>query len=203
MADWANGLIALFVTHYFYDFTFAWWQVPAALLMAMSPDIDAIPELYKRGKVSASADYETDHREGLHYPLIIVPVLFILAYVFGAWFFMFAVAVFLHFINDLYGTGWGLKLFWPFSKNNFKILGRKVNWSKADLHASNQWNTVSDDDKRLRFLVSWSPIELPKYIRRWGIDDWIPGVYLKINWISAIEYSIFFAACVLLISLMQ
>ena len=105
-------------------------------------------------------------------------------------------------LNDLYGSGWGLPLFWPFSHRHYKVLGRRVNWSKDDLVSANQWEAISHEERRLRLVVSWAEEEMPEYIRKWGVDNWISGIYLKCTWISVIEYSLFIAACVLIATLL-
>lgn len=197
-ADWANGLFALGVAGYITDTEIVWWYIPLALLCSHLPDIDAVPELLRRGKVAASAEHPKDHRTFLHYPLLAVPFAGLFVYLFGFWGWLIGISVILHLVNDLYGTGWGLPLLWPFSKTHYKVLGRRVNWSKEDLVTQGCWDVLPEHERKLRFVVWWSEKELPDYIRKWGVDNWIGGIYLKINWISGIEYTLFAVACVLM-----
>jgi membrane-bound metal-dependent hydrolase YbcI (DUF457 family) len=197
LADWANGLFALTVALYFIDAEFGWWMLPVALLLSHLPDIDAVPELLRRGKVSASAENERDHRTLLHYPVLAAVLCIPLALYGGFWGFVVAIVVPLHLLNDLYGTGWGLPLFWPFSQRHYKLLGRRVNRLKFLLVQDGDWETLPHDERQLRLLVSWSPAEFPGYLRQWGVDDWIELWYLRLNWVSGVEYVLFLLACIL------
>jgi len=183
---------------YITDTEIVWWYIPVTLLLSHLPDIDAVPELLRRGKVAASSVHVKDHRTFLHYPVIAFLVCIILFLTVDFWGTLICLSVALHLLNDLCGSGWGLPIFWPLSRRNYKILGRRVNWSKRDLIDTEKWNSIPDDERRLKFIVSWSADELPGYIKIWGVDSWIGGIYCKITWISAIEYSLFITACVLI-----
>lgn len=73
-ADFANGIFALLAAAWVTDTVIVWWYVPVALVAAMLPDIDAVPELLTRGRVSASSEHQHDHRTFLHYPIVTVPL---------------------------------------------------------------------------------------------------------------------------------
>lgn len=127
------------------------------IVFALLPDLDVISELKRMGKVAAHAGNVRDHREGLHYPLALVLVSGLGIYlwlgpVFGL---IAAVAVFLHFVHDSFGTGWGVKWLWPFSMKNFKFFCEKNN--------QNSLNPV----------VSWTPEELRVAITKYGDPDWM------------------------------
>jgi hypothetical protein len=199
LADWANGIFAVLIASWWFGIDPLWWHFLIGVVLSHTPDIDAIPELLKRGKVSASAQHPYDHRDTLHYPLFLLPLATVAAYLIPYWGTIFLVAVVLHLVNDLYGTGWGIKLFWPLSKRNYKVLGRRTNRLKYILVQDGDWDRLPTEERRLRWLVSWSPEELPDYMVRWGIDDWIPKYYFTFNSISIIEYSLFIVAVVLML----
>jgi len=199
LADWANGIFAVLLAAWWFGIDPLWWHFAIGLVMSHAPDIDAIPELLKRGKVAASAEHPHDHRDALHYPVVLITLAVFIAYLVPYWGMMFLIAVILHLVNDLYGTGWGIKLFWPISKKNYKLLGRRVNRLRYLLEQDGDWNTQSHDERRLRTLVSWSPAELSTYMTRWGIDDWIPKYYFHLNSISVIEYGLFALAVGLMV----
>jgi hypothetical protein len=204
LADWANGIFAVLIASAITGTEVLWWHYVIGIALSHGPDIDAIPELWRRGKVAASAENPHDHRDGLHYPLLLVPVLFVFPMWFGYFGWVLWCAVVLHFVNDMYGTGWGLKLGWPFSSRSYKFLCRRVNRSKGQLQSEGLWQTLPESERKLRILVSWSATELPDYQRRWGMEQWIDVCYLRFNWISAVEYSLFIAAVVLAtLSLLQ
>lgn len=198
LADWANGIFALLGASWLTGTDILFWHVPIALLLASLPDIDAIPELITRGKVASSREHERDHRTFLHYP--VVACVFVVALWWQGSFFavLTAIALVLHLLNDLYGTGWGLPLFWPLSGTHYKLLMRRVNRLQSTLVRTGEWNTLEESERRLRVLVAWSKAELPAYIRRWGQEDWIDDTYCRVTWISVIEFTLFAMACALL-----
>jgi hypothetical protein len=199
LADWANGIFAVLIASWWFGIDPLWWHFVIGLLLSHAPDIDAIPELLKRGKVAASAEHPHDHREALHYPLVLIILAVGMAYMLPYWGTIFLVAMILHLVNDLYGTGWGIKLFWPISNRNYKVLGRRVNRLRYLLEQDEDWDKQTYEERSLKWLVSWSPRELPSYMTRWGIDDWIPKYYFHLNSISVIEYGLFIIAFVLML----
>jgi len=200
LADWANGIFAVVLASLITGTEIVWWYFPIGILLAMCPDLDAIPELLKRGKLAASAEHVGDHREGLHYPVVffIVGAVFIYFSPFYGW--LFFIATTLHFINDLYGTGWGIPLLWPLTNRRYKLLGRRANRMKHVLITESDWDQLPHEERRLRFIVSWSKDELTSYIRKWGLENWIEPSYLRLNWVSGIEYGLFICALILLVS---
>jgi len=199
LADWANGIFAVLVASYWWGIDPSWWHFAVGLVLSHVPDLDAIPELLKRGKVAASAEHPHDHREALHYPIVLITLAAAVAYSVPYWGTIALVAVVLHLVNDLYGTGWGIKLFWPISKRNYKVLGRRVNRLRYILEQDGDWDTQPEAERRLKWLVSWSPEELPRYMIRWGIDNWIPKYYFNFTSISIVECGLFIIAVVLML----
>lgn len=193
-ADWANGIFAVLLAGYLTGTEVLWWHFIIGLVFAQLIDIDALPELWRRGRLAASAENVHDHRDGLHYPLFVVPVLVVTAFLIGYWGWVLCFAVSLHLLNDLYGTGWGLKALWPFSRSNYKFLARRANYLKSHLHETSEWDRLTPDERRLRFLVVWSEEELPDYLRHWGIESWVERYYWRRNWVMAVEYALFVAA---------
>ena len=78
-------------------------------------------------------------------------------------------------------------------------MGRRANLLKQILQEKGLWDTLPQDERRLRLVVTWSYDELSEYIQKYGIDDWIDRYYLRINWISGIEYTLFVLAVALTI----
>ena len=199
LADFANGIFAVLIACAVYDVEAVWWYFLIGLPLAMLPDIDAIPELFKRGRVSVDASYTRDHRTFLHYPIISL-IIFTPVYFFGGfWGLLIVTAVVLHLLNDLYGTGWGLQLLWPLSTRHYKFFGRRANRLHSVLAKAGDITLLPPDEIRVRFMVSWSESELSNYIKRFGVDDWIVHWYLRPNWVSVVEYSLFLIATTLMI----
>ncbi|MCA9360951.1 metal-dependent hydrolase [Candidatus Kaiserbacteria bacterium] len=190
LADVANGLLATILAGLIVGIEPSWHFI-VGIIFAMSPDLDALPELLKRGRVAASAGHNHDHREALHYPVIFILAGIIFIYLAPFWGWLFLIAVLLHFFNDFYGTGWGIPLLWPITKRRYKLLGRRANLLKSILIERGLWENLPDSEKRLRIIVSWSEAELSDYINRFGIEDWIEKYYLRLNWVSITEYIAF------------
>ena len=199
LADFANGIFAVLIACAYYDISPVWWYFLIGLPLAMLPDIDAIPELLKRGKVSADASHSRDHRTFLHYPIISL-VIFTPVLLFGGfWGLVIVLAVVLHLLNDLYGTGWGLQLLWPLSTRHYKFFGRRANRLYSMLLHEGDLGKLPIKETKLRFVVSWTEAELQDYIVKFGVDDWITHWYLRPNWLAVVEYSLFLVATTLMI----
>jgi hypothetical protein len=199
LADFADGIIAVLIASWVFGVSPVWWYFLVGIPLAMLPDIDAVPEIILRRRVSASDQYARDHRTLLHYPLLSALIFIPVAVFGGFWGFLIATAVGLHLLNDLWGTGWGLPFFWPLQKGHIKFFARRANILKSVLVERGEWDSLPLSERRLRFVTYWSEAELPSYIRKYGIDGWITPYYLRFNWICALEYLIFTAAVILMV----
>lgn len=196
-ADIANGLFATIFASWITSTQIAWWHFLIGILFAMIPDLDAIVEIVNRRTLNITAIGSMgDHRNLFHCPLAFLLLGAMLAYFFPFWGTLFFVATALHFFNDFYGTGWGIKLFWPFSDTQYKLLGRRANLLKQLLIERGEWDTLAPEERQLRLVVSWRQYELPSYIARHGLKDWIEPTYLRPNWISLTEYTLFTIALI-------
>ncbi|MEY2641296.1 MAG: hypothetical protein RL150_689 [Candidatus Parcubacteria bacterium] len=201
LADIANGIFAMLLAAHLTQTELLWWHLLLGIGFAMCPDLDALPELIKRHKLAASAAYAHDHRSGFHFPLLFLIVGAVAVYVAPFFGTLFLIATMLHFVNDLYGTGWGIPVLWPLRNTRYKLLARRANRMKSMLAHDGDWNVLPDAERRLRLVASWEEAELPLYLRRWGIEDWVDHYYLKLNWISVTEYTLFVVAVLLLVVL--
>lgn len=144
-----------------------WTYLALGVFSALLPDLDAIPEFWRHGNVSAHAENCRDHREGFHYPIpiVVIGTTFLMATFGVVPATIFSLSVLSHFIHDSFGTGWGVKWLWPFSKRNFKFYTDK----------ENEYGQRNSD--RL-LVVSWTPEELNRAIKLYGVRDWFP-TYIK------------------------
>ena len=182
LADFANGIFAVFIASYITHMDIVAWHFIVGILLAMCPDLDAIPELYRRGRIAASKSFLHDHRETLHRPLIFILLGTCIIYFQPYWGVLFLVATMLHFVNDMYGTGWGVPLFSPFNKDRYKFFTDGDN--KSSLHPKNM----------IRVFKQQS---LTQSIKEHGDDDWILHNYVTPNTVTLVEYALFGIACVL------
>lgn len=183
-ADLANGIFAVLLVGWWYGVDPVWWHFLVGMVFAMFPDIDAIPELLRRGRVGAHKGYEHDHRTFLHYPIISVPIGLVVWWLFGYWGLLWLIALVLHLINDLYGTGWGIPLLYPITNRRYKI--------NIPLRSPNHEPYTGP-------IGSWTPRELEVAIVTEGNPNWVIDTYATVNWISLTEYTLFLLALILMI----
>lgn len=199
LADFANGIFVIIIVSAVFGVEPLWWHFVVGIVLAMSPDIDAVPELLARGRVSASVEHLRDHRTFLHYPIISLPLGLLATYLFGFWGLVWLVAIVLHLVNDLYGTGWGLPLLYPFSSRHYKFFARRANSLPILLQTNGDFDLLPRSETKINLVTSWKSEELPRYIARYGVDDWIKYWYLSPNPTSIIEYGLFSLALVLML----
>jgi hypothetical protein len=77
---------------------------------------------------------------------------------------MESIAVLTHSFLDLFGIGWGVMLFYPFSKKTFKLFYEK------------------------RLLTVWDQEEVDAEVKKSGDNHWIKNIYFKPNFIGALEW---------------
>ena len=199
LADIANGIFAVALASWLTNTEVLWWYFLIGIPLAMLPDLDALPELYRRGKVASSAEHPEDHRDGLHFPIVFILVGLMIYYFTPFWGTLFLLATLLHFVNDVYGTGWGVALLWPLTNTKFKFMSRRVNRLKSFLREDGDWVSISNNERRWRPVVAWREEELPSYIKRWGVENWIDRCYCRLTWISGVEYALFAVSLMILI----
>ncbi len=129
----------------------------AGVLFALLPDTDFWIEYMQRGTVGGKVIGA--HRTLFHNPLPYIPVALFIGTLFGPeWMLLFALGAFSHFVHDLSGMGYGIRLFWPFSERWYKFF-------------SNQEGAIHYDFDHL--VMSWSPEEMRDLVAQRGNDNWI------------------------------
>ena len=82
------------------------------IVLSYLPDTDVPVELLQRGRLGGRE--HGSHRGLTHYPILYLVTTTILYFVLGSsWAVIFFVNIFTHFLLDSFGSGWGLKWFWP------------------------------------------------------------------------------------------
>ena len=159
------AIIGAKVFHVALTWTLVLWSIGFALL----PDIDVFPELIvRRGKLGGKEIGW--HRELTHFPILyIIPAILVFIFAGPLWGCLFTLGVFLHLLHDSIGMGWGIKWIWPFNKNSYKFF-------------SNKQNGMSQ-----KFLIHWTPEELPNAVREYGDPDWIKHYYFELHPIVVVE----------------
>lgn len=151
------GLLWAFLTGFLFgqELTSGWML--AGVVFALLPDIDFWIEYAMRGTVGGTVIGA--HRLLLHNPIPYIPIALLVGTLSGpAWMMLFTLGVFGHFVHDLSGMGYGIRLFWPFSDHWYKFFSSK----DGEIHY--------DFD---HFITSWSPEEMKALVARRGNDNWI------------------------------
>ena len=129
----------------------------SGVVFALLPDIDFWIEYAERGTVGGKVIGA--HRTLYHNPIPYIPIALFIGTLFGpAWMVLFALGVFGHFVHDLSGMGYGIRLFWPFSDRWYKFFSAKNGEIHYDLD---------------HLVVSWSPEEMRQLVAARGNDNWI------------------------------
>jgi len=73
-------------------------------------------------------------------------------------------AMLTHPLLDLFGIGWGVKLFYPLSQKTYKMFYRR------------------------KILTVWNQEDVDVEVRKFGNDHWVRNVYFKLNITGASEW---------------
>lgn len=74
------------------------------------------------------------------------------------WAILVMTATLTHPLCDLFGVGWGVKLFYPLDRTSYKLFYKK------------------------KFLTKWTTKELEQIVRKEGRNDWYKAVYFSLDW---------------------
>ncbi len=140
VADVGHGILATFIAGLVLHVPLT-WHFLVGIAFALLPDIDAVPRLLRTGSAVATKDDPQDHREFLHYPILFLLGGILISVFSMFWGLLFLSATMFHFLNDTWGTGYGIAWAWPFSKQNLKFCTDDQNKNAIRVHdaPSNQW----------------------------------------------------------------
>lgn len=186
LADFGHGIILSILIAYIFNVEYSVVHLFFGVLFSILPDIDGINEFFKYKSISASKERSKDHRDGCHYPIIWILVGIIVIIFNQFWGILFLSSVLVHFLNDSWGTGWGVQWLWPINNRSYKFFSHK-NKDGSGLVFKN-------------LVVSWTPDEKKDLIIKLGNPNWIKDTYLTFNKISVIEIGTFIIGIILLIA---
>ncbi len=144
------------------------------LASSLLPDLDFIlPYLKTRRQPDSS------HRDGLHYPLIVVPIVGFLGYLIEPQIgLILALGCLLHFVHDSFGVGFGVKWLYPYKKNSYLFF----------YHAGLPTNKEMPRKK----LHSWNDDQRKHMAEKFGDPDWIKNIYFRLHPFGVFEYAVLF-----------
>ena len=184
LADFGHGILSVLTVSLIFNIDPTPLIFVVGIIAAFSPDVDGVFEILKYKKIVADENHPKDHRDGAHYPLIWILFLAIVIYLNQYLGLIILVSVLMHFINDSWGTGWGVMWLWPFSSKSFKLFTDK----NEDASTSHQ-----------NVVVSWTPEEKLEGIKKLGNPNWLHDCYGKVTTISVVEYGTFIFALLALV----
>ncbi|MDP3015176.1 MAG: metal-dependent hydrolase [bacterium] len=178
--DIALGILLSIGMSLYFNIELTLLLISMGIVFVLLPDIDFFIELARHGNVGGKVIRE--HREVTHFPLLYIPLVVLIFFIFGKmWGVFFGLATLFHFVHDSIGLGWGIRWFWPFSKNAYKFFSEKNGkFSK-------------------RLVVSWRKDELIDTVAKYGDPNWIKNIYLRPSKILIIEFLSFLVAIIILI----
>ena len=160
------GVLLNGLTNYDYGLCLA-IGVTASLL----PDLDYLWKIIRTKSLPQS-----EHRDGLHYPILVVPILGLIGSAINPYIGLtLALGAFIHFMHDSVGIGFGIKWLFPFKKNSYMFLF--------------QIKTPANIDMPKQRLYSWNDKERNEMIKRYSYPGWIKFVYFQPNPWGTFEYS--------------
>ncbi len=147
---------------------------PVCLLIgvvaALIPDLDFLYTFSKTRKTPT-----TEHRDGLHYPLLVTPIIGLFGWIVNPYIgLILATGTLLHFVHDSVGVGFGIKWLFPFNKNSYLFLFQIKNPANKDMPKQR--------------LYSWSDAERAEMMRKYGYKDWLRFLYFHPNPYGLFEY---------------
>lgn len=178
--DIGIGIVLAITAAKIFHVALAWPLILWGIVFALVPDIDVIPELVaRRGKLGGKEI--SWHRELTHFPIVyIVPAILVFIFAGPLWGYLFTLGAFLHLLHDSIGMGWGIQWLWPFNKNSYKFFSDETN------------------EMSWRFLIRWTPEELPVAVSAYGKPDWIRRYYFQLHPIAIVEIAGFLLSLVAL-----
>lgn len=186
LADFGHGIIITTILVNLFNLEYQLVYYIFGIIFSIILDLDALDEFVKFGNVSASKERPKDHRDGFHYPIIWIIVGIIFIFINNFWGTLFLTSIMVHFLNDSWGTGWGIQWLWPLSNRSYKFFSRK---------------NVDADVTFKNFLVSWTPAEKEKAMSEFGTSNWIRDYYLKPTKISIIEFGTFLISLMIILAI--
>jgi hypothetical protein len=142
------------------------------VIACLLPDLDFVWPV-----ITGKYSYKKPHRDGLHYPLIFIPVVGLAGLLIDPSIgIIFALGAFLHFIHDSIGIGWGVKWFFPFSKTSYSFLYRP--------------KLAASRDMPQKLFYHWTDKERAESLAKYADPHWIKQIYFRPNIYGAIEYAV-------------
>ncbi|HTW97032.1 MAG TPA: metal-dependent hydrolase, partial [Candidatus Methylomirabilis sp.] len=148
------------------------WFLVMGAFWGFAPDIFSF---FLNKNISFHSKWFHLHRDNISHSLFLPIIIFAITFLFGGWkiSLLISLAVLSHAFLDLYGIGWGVKLFLPFSDKIYKLFygGKFIAVFKDDRDRQNHIEKFEVDDwfKRDYFSLRRDTYGVPWW---WAILEW-------------------------------
>ncbi len=143
------------------------------IIASLLPDLDFMWKYLQAKRVP-----DTSHRDGLHYPLLVVPIVSVAGWLIKPEIgLIFGLGTLLHFIHDSVGIGFGVKWLYPFSKNSYQFF----------YHVG----LPANKNMPRKMLQSWNDEERNEIHKKYADPDWIKHIYFQLHPFGIFEYLVF------------
>ena len=180
--DIAAGIFLSILVSWLFSSPLSFAFMMAGIAAVLLPDIDFLIHVLRGGNLRESAH---THREILHYPILFIPVVSLLFYLYDPrWALLFGLGALFHFLHDSVGLGWGVMWLGPFSWKSYKFFSEK------------------DGSNSRRLVMYWEPEELNAIIEeraKHTDTNWIKNTYFRLTPTLIIELLSLFAALLIFI----
>lgn len=181
--DIAFGIIVSIAVSKFLGVELTLLFIATGIFFTLLPDLDFILFLLRGGKAGKRAHF---HRDLLHRPFVYIPIGILILLPFGRqWILLFILTSLWHFIHDstALGLGWGIRFFWPLSKNYFMFFRFRVG-----------------EEKKFPFkpVYNLERNEMLKMADEYGDPNWVRNLYLRPSVVLVTELVFLVSALLLL-----
>ena len=129
------------------------------------------------------------HRDNLSHSLLLPIIVFLVSLLIGGWkdSLLIATAALTHPLLDLFGIGYGVKLFLPFSNKTYKLFyrGKLIYVMDTDADVEQEVRRIGEDDWFIRSYLTFNDKGVSWW---WGLMEWsalIIAIFLPIiYWIK-------------------
>ena len=160
-SHWLAGAMIFFIFAELFDFEINRTWLIIGAFCGLLPD----PISYILSRTVNFKKWGHSHRDNLSHSLLLPVIALLVCSVYDfRMAIVISIAILSHLILDLFGIGWGVKLFYPISNKTFKLFYRG------------------------RILRVWNQEEVDTEVRKFGDDDWVRNILFRFNLIGICEW---------------
>jgi len=135
-----------------------------AVIFSLLPDFDFLIEFAIHKSVGGR--FMRQHRKITHYPIIYIPIVFMIWIVWGkVWLLVAGLCLLAHFVHDSMIMGWGVQWGWPVSKRHIIFFRQSVLGETLGIP--------------FKFFRAWSPKKVEWLVSEYGDPSWVKNYFIS------------------------